>query len=97
MLLDDLDEIDDVRIEFREFLRRDPVLLEGAPADVVDLVPIEEATPDLEARDVPDVPRGGDPCVPLLGDSGRVLLGQHGVEDGLRRKARWEGRSRCAF
>jgi hypothetical protein len=52
VLGDELDAADDVGVEAGQVLGRDPVLDDGAPADLVGVVVVEEAPADVEAGDV---------------------------------------------
>jgi hypothetical protein len=71
ILGDELDLADDVRIERRQVLGRDPVLKDGLTACLAYLVMVEEGLTDLEAG---HVARARRRHVPVPSDLGGVLL-----------------------
>ena len=86
---EDLDLADDVAVELVKFLGWDPVLGVLRTADDLDLVPIEEVGPHLEARHVPNR-RVIVLCVPITSNLSRVRLVEDRIEDWLLREARWK-------
>lgn len=75
-----LDSADNVPVELRQVARGDPVLQDGLPADLMDLIPVQECPPDAEPGDEAGAGVGD---VPVASDPGGVLLAENGIKDRL--------------
>src|SRR5947209_17077915 len=73
----DLDLADDVRVQLVKILSRNPVLQDRLPADLLDLVPIQERLSYLESG---HVSRAACLDVPVASDLRRVFLVENGIE-----------------
>src|SRR5215475_6474389 len=85
---DDFDQSDNVSIELRQVLSRNPILLMNQGADGFDVIPPQKVRADLKAghesspRSAFGVPIARDPC--------GVLFVEDGVENRLMRQSRRE-------
>src|SRR5690349_2645440 len=84
---DHLDEAANVRVELGQILSRDPILLVGSAAGILDRVARQETARDREAR---HVPRAGGRYVPVARDLAGILLGQNRIENRLLGQPRRE-------
>src|SRR5215510_7958082 len=85
---DDFDRPDDVAIEFRQVLNRNPILLMNRGADGFDFIPPQKLRADLKAGHESS-PRSAF-GVPIARDLSGVLFVEDGVENRLVRQSRRE-------
>src|SRR5436309_5169955 len=88
ILGDDLDPVDDVGVERRQVLRRNPVFLALRSAGVAHWIALQERALHGKARDVAGARRSD---VPVAGDPRGIGFGQHRIEDRLLRQAGRKG------
>src|SRR6516162_11099903 len=88
----DADMIDNIPIEVREVVGGDPQLSIVAATNYMDIEFIDVLVGHLEGRHEAREPGRLIFRVPVLGDSFRVHVGQHRVEDWLMREARRKSR-----